>query len=112
MIERPAVSVLRVLAITYGKYAQVRVRNFLASHLNHAVLNVCWSEDGTDSARRDALSRQSSDLSVAKANEADVFGNDNLAEQEGVFYLGLNDGKHIKRRSNERLLLFVNLCNF
>ena len=37
MIERPAVSVLRVLAVTYGKYAQVRVRNFLASHLNRAV---------------------------------------------------------------------------
>ena len=40
MIERPAASVLRVLATMYALVHWVaRVRNFLASHLNHAVLD-------------------------------------------------------------------------
>ena len=41
-------------------------------------------EDGTDSARRDALSRQSSELSAAKANEADVFDNAEVGGVPGV----------------------------
>ena len=40
--------------------------------------------DGTDSARRDALSQQSCELLVAKVDKADAFGNAEVGGVHGV----------------------------